>query len=77
MTTINISLPEKLKSQAETLVDNGYYVSFSDMVRASLRWLVERNKYDLWAEEAKKDLKKGKAVVLKSASQIDKYLEKL
>lgn len=77
MTTINISLPEKLKSQAEALVDNGYYVSFSDVVRASLRWLVERSKYDVWAEEAKKDLKKGRAVVLKSSTQVDKYLEKI
>lgn len=77
MTTINISLPEKLKSEAEMLVNNGYYVSFSDMVRASLRWLVERSKYDVWAEEAKKDLKKGRVVVLKSSAQIDKYLKKI
>jgi len=77
MSTINISLPAKLKSQAETSVKNGYYVSFSDLVRDSLRRLVEKNKYDLWVNEAKKDLAKGKAVVLKSAKDIDNYLKDL
>jgi hypothetical protein len=39
------------------------------------RFLLE-NKYDLWVEEAKKELKNGKAVILKSASQVTKYLAK-
>ena len=77
MATINISLPAKLKSQAEALVKSGYYVSFSDLVRDSLRRLIEVNKYDLWADEAKKDLKKGKAVVLSSKKEIDKHLDSL
>lgn len=77
MGTINISIPAKLKSQAEILVKNGYYVSFSDLVRDSLRRLIERNKFDLWTLEAKKDLKEGKAVVLKSEKEIDEYLKTL
>lgn len=77
MATINISIPVRLKSQAEALVKNGYYVSFSDLVRDSLRRLVERSSYDLWIDEAKKDLKKGKAVVLKSEKEVDKYLKSL
>lgn len=75
MTTINISLPIKLKAEAEALVESGYYVSFSDLVRDSLRYLLEKSKYDLWVDEAKRDLKTGKAVVLKSSREIDKYLE--
>jgi len=75
--TINISLPVKLKSQAETLVKGGYYVSFSDLVRDSLRRLVKEGQYGLWADEAKQDLKKGKAVVLKSGKEVDGYLRKI
>jgi len=77
MTTINISLPDKLKSQADSLIKTGFYVSFSDLVRDSLRQVVERNKYDLMAEEAKKDFKSGKAKVLKNKKDIDNYMETL
>ncbi|MFC1727062.1 type II toxin-antitoxin system ParD family antitoxin [Patescibacteria group bacterium] len=77
MATINISLPIKLKTQAEALVKGGYYASFSDLVRDSLRRLVERGKYDLWLDEAKDDLKKGKAVILKSGKEINEYLKKV
>lgn len=37
MATINVSLPDKLKSQADKLVKDGYYASFSDLVRSALR----------------------------------------
>jgi len=40
MATINISLPDKLKIQADDLVDQGYYVSFSDLIRTALRDLM-------------------------------------
>ena len=74
MATINISLPAKLKSQAETLIKGGYYISFSDLVRDSLRWMIERNKFDLWTNEAKKDLEKGEAVVLGSKKDVDGHM---
>jgi len=77
MSTINISIPVKLKNKAELLIKNGYYVSFSDLIRDSLRRLVERNKYDLWVSEAKKDLEADKAVVLKSPKDIDNYFKSL
>lgn len=77
MVTINVSLPEKLKEQAEDLVKSGFYTSFSDLVRDSLRQLVSKNKYDLWAEEAEKDIKTGKAKVLKSKKDIDDYFKNL
>jgi len=73
MTTINISLPDKLKEQAEILVEGGFYASFSDLIRDSLRHTLIRNKYDLWTEEAKEDVKKGKAKTLSSKSGIDEY----
>jgi len=75
MSTINISLPTKLKSRAEALVKGGYYASFSDLVRDSLRRLIERSEYDLWADEAREDFKKGKAVILKSGKEINDYLK--
>jgi len=37
MKTINISLPDKLKTQADNLIRAGYYASFSDLVRTALR----------------------------------------
>lgn len=77
MSTINISIPDKLKEQAETLVKGGFYVSFSDIVRDSLRRLVEKNRYDLLSEEAKKDLKEGNAVVLKNKKEIEMYMESI
>lgn len=77
MTTINISLPDKLKDQAQELVKVGFYASFSDLVRDSLRQLVKRNRYDLLAEEAKEDLKKGRATVLKNKKEIEKYMKSI
>lgn len=77
MSTINISLPIKLKTQAESLVKKGYYASFSDLVRDSLRHLVERNKYNLWVDQAKKDIKDGKAMVLNSEQEIENYMKDL
>ena len=41
MTTVNISLPEKLKADADSLIAAGYYASFSDLVRDSLRKVVD------------------------------------
>ena len=40
MATINISLPDKIKVQADKLVSQGYYVSFSDLVRTALRGII-------------------------------------
>lgn len=77
MPTINVSLPVKLKTEAEALVEEGYYSSFGDLLRDSLRKLVEKERYDLWFNEAKTDLKKGTAVILKSPKDVDKYLEKI
>lgn len=77
MTTINISLPEKLKEDAEVLIEKGFYISFSDLVRHSIRQLVAVNRYDRWVAEAKEDLKKGRAVVLRSEKDIDKYMNSI
>ena len=74
MSTINISLPEKLKADAEVLIKKG---SFSDLVRHSIRELVSINRYDRWAAEAKEDLKKGRAVVLRNEKEIDEYMNSI
>lgn len=77
MTTINISLPDKLKTEAEALVKKGFYASFSDVVRDSLRKMIATYKYDRLLAEAKEDLKNGKATVLKNKEDIDNYFKKL
>ncbi len=75
MNTVNISLPVKLREQAQELVDGGFYASFSDLVRDSLRRIVIKNKYDLMLEEAIEDEKKGKGVLLKTEKEIDEYFK--
>ncbi len=77
MNTVNVSLPIKLKEQAQKLVDEGYYASFSDLVRDSLRQILSKNIYDLMVEEAIEDEKKGKAVILKTKKDIDEYINSL
>lgn len=77
MTTINVSIPEKLKSQAQSLVDEGFFSSFSDLVRHSLRQTVSKSKYDLWVDEAIEDEKRGDAVILRSKKDIDDYFKSL
>ena len=42
MKTINISLPDKLKIQADNLIKVGYYASFSDLVRTALREVMNK-----------------------------------
>ena len=77
MTAINISLPEKLKEQAQTLVEKGFYASFSDLVRDSIRQLIAENRYNLWFKEAREDFKKGRAKELRNKKEIDEYIKNL
>lgn len=77
MTTINVSLPAKLKLQAEELVKTGFYVSFSDLVRHALRSVIEKDKYDLMTEETLKEVEQGKAVVLKTDKEVEEYFKNL
>jgi len=77
-TTINISLPTQLKEQAQDLIDNGHFSSFSDLVRTALRNLVTSHKdYDKMADEAWNEYKNGKAVELKTDEDIEQYFRKL
>ena len=69
MSVANVSLPEKLKK--------GYYSSFSDIVRSALRDTVKESKYNLMADEAKEEYKKGNSVVLKTKEDIKKYMDSL
>ena len=77
MTTVNISLPDQLKNRAQELVAAGFYASLSDLVRASLRTTIEKSKYDLWADEAEEDLRKGKGVLINSKEELEDYFKKL
>lgn len=81
MTTINISLPEKLKQKAQSLVDEGYYASFSDLIRDSLRKTVslfyQKSKHELLAEDAWLEHKQGKTITLNSKEDVDRFFESL
>ncbi len=77
MNTVNISLPIKLRKQAQELVDRGFYASFSDLVRDALRQTVAKNKYDLMVEEAIDDEKNGKGIILKTKKDIEEYMNSL
>lgn len=77
MVTINISLPEKLKEAGDNLVSSGLYVSFSDLVRDSLRKSVEEKELDRIYLQAKKDEKEGKATILRNKKDIDNYFKSL
>ena len=75
MKTVNVSLPEALKAQAQELISQGYYVSFSDVVRDSLRRLVSQNRYDLLAQQAKEEERMGKTKEIKSDKQVDELVD--
>ncbi len=75
MNRVTVSLPTKLKEETNKLIERGFYASFSDAVRTALRGIIEKNKYDLWAEEAKKEYKAGTAYVMKDGSDVDEYMK--
>ena len=79
MESLNVSLPIKLKEEAQNLITEGYYASFSDLVRTAIRMLTakENTQYDFWADEAEKEYRAGTAVVLKSNEEIKEYLDKI
>ena len=77
MDTINISIPEKLRGQANKLVEAGYYASFSDLTRTAVRKLISESELDVLFDETQKDYKEGKAMVLKNQGDIDDFFQKL
>lgn len=77
MTTINISLPVQLKFQADNLIKQGYFASFSDLARTALRQLVHQSNYDLMAKEAIEENNRGESTVLKTDKDIKKYIKNI
>lgn len=77
MKTVNISLPEKLKGAADQLVNEGFYASFSDLVRHSLRQTINGQTYDQWAAEAKTEFELGKSPILESDDEIERFVDAL
>lgn len=74
MTTINISLPDKLKKQADAAIKAGYFISFSDFARTSFRQMLRDYKLDQMVAEAKKEYKEGKGTLMRSKKDIDKFM---
>ncbi len=77
MDTINISLPSQLKSQAEALIKQGYFASFSDLVRTALRQVIVEDTYNKSAKEAEREYKQGKTKSLRTKKDIDEYVKKV
>ena len=77
MATINVSIPDKLKEKAEKLVKEGYFASFSDIVRTSLRSTIEENIYNLLGDEAEREYAEGKTIGLKTKKDIVDFVSSL
>ena len=66
MTTLNISLPDGLRDQVDSLVKKGNFASVSEVIRTALSDLILGEQLDSWLKEAKKDERTGKAIVIKN-----------
>jgi Arc/MetJ-type ribon-helix-helix transcriptional regulator len=73
MTTLNISLPEKLRDQVNGLVKKGHFASVSDAIRTALRDMVLSEQLDGWVKDAKKDERTGGAVIIKNKLDLVGY----
>lgn len=71
--TINISLPEQLKLQANQAINDGHFASFSDLVRTGIRKLLNNDKYEQMWQEAKVDHVNNNTKVLKNKQDTNKY----
>lgn len=76
MTTINISLPDILKKEADAAIADGHYASFSDLARTALRQILRDHKLDRLVAEAKREEKAGKIITLKTDEDINKFFAK-
>ncbi|MDF3866164.1 MULTISPECIES: type II toxin-antitoxin system ParD family antitoxin [Pseudomonas] len=85
MATHNVVLPQPMEKSIDDLVSEGRYQNFSEVVRAGLRLLLERE-----AEESAKlvalrnatssgimQLETGQYVEIDSEAQLEDYLERL
>lgn len=75
MDTINISLPSQLKGQADTLIRQGYFASFSDLVRTALRTIIAGTYYDRLTQQTVQDHRVGKTKVLRTKKDIDAFID--
>ncbi len=74
MTTINISLPDVLKKEADAAIADGHYASFSDLARTALRQILRDHKLDRMVAEAKADYKAGRGTVLRTKKDIHTFM---
>jgi len=77
MHTINVSLPSKLKSQADDMVKAGYYASFSDLVRTALRQTLSEINLEALAGQAVREHQSGQALILHDSQDVDTYLDEV
>ncbi|HYD34533.1 MAG TPA: type II toxin-antitoxin system ParD family antitoxin [Vitreimonas sp.] len=77
MSTVNVSLPNKLKQEAESLVSEGEFVSFSDVIRTALRQFLTNRKHETWLNQAKQEELTHTIKTLNSLRQTTEYLDEI
>lgn len=77
VTTINISLPKKLKEAADALITGGEYASFSDLARSAIRQTVLDRKYNAMVERARQEEALGLSTVISNKEELDAYLKQI
>lgn len=62
---------------ADQQVKIGNFASFSDLVRTAIRKMLNEQKYDEWFEEAKREKRAGKGVILRTGEDIKNFVNSL
>lgn len=76
-TTVNISLPTQLKKDADRLVAKGYYASFSDFARATMRYALRDLRFQEIIDESKREEALGTATILNGPKDIEEFMSKI
>lgn len=77
MTSINISLSERLKSSAEGLISSGRYSTLSKLAQKAIERLIQIEDLDNILSDSKKAYKKGVAVTVSSKRDLSSYFAQL
>lgn len=75
MSQISLFLPYFLKQEAETIVEQGHYVSLSDLIRTAIRRLIDEDRARFIFYAFKREYRRGGAIVLENPRDVKVFLE--
>jgi Arc/MetJ-type ribon-helix-helix transcriptional regulator len=75
MSQISLFLPLYLKHQVEALIDQGHYVSLSDLIRTAIRRLIDEDRARFIFYAFKREYRQGGAIVLENPQDVKAFLE--